>query len=86
MTKLLEAYLKFAKKNKEKLQKATSDAAYDCETYFECFYDAANDEVYLNCDVAGDITVHLSTPEELDEYQETLDKCVDTIDEESSLD
>lgn len=86
MTKLFEAYLKFVERNKEKLQKATSDTAYDCETYFECFYDAANDEVYLNCDVGCDITEHLSTPEELNEYQETLDKCVDIINEAATLD
>lgn len=36
MAKLLEAYLKFAKKNKEKLQKAVSADAYNNETFFEC--------------------------------------------------
>lgn len=41
MTKLLEAYLKFAKKNEAKLKEATSDYAYEEDTYFECYYDVA---------------------------------------------
>lgn len=33
MTKLLEAYLKFAKKNEAKLKEATSNYAYEEDTY-----------------------------------------------------
>lgn len=82
MTKLLEKYLEFTNKNKEKLQKATSSEAYDCETYFDCFYDGANNAIHLHYDVGCETEIDLWHPEELDEYQSKLDDCVNELNEE----
>lgn len=82
MTKLLEKYLEFTNKNKEKLQKATSPEAYDSETYFQCFYDGANDSIHLHYDVGCETETELFYPEELDEYQSKLDDCVNELNEE----
>lgn len=79
MTELLEAYLKFAKKNEAKLQKATSADAYGNDTFFKCFYDAAQDMVYLHYDVGEEFEGYISSPEEFDEYQGVLDDCVAEI-------
>ena len=86
MTKLLKAYLKFAQQNEAKLKEATSDYAYEEDTYFECYYDAARDLVQVHCHGGCEITDSLSTPEELDEYQEKLDGCVEELEFDKTLD
>lgn len=86
MTELLKEYLKFAKKNEAKLKEATSDYAYEEDTYFECYYDAARDLVQVHCHGGCEITDSLSTPEELDEYQEELDGCVEELEFDKTLD
>lgn len=83
MTALLTKYLEFTTQNKEKLQKATSAEAYECDNYFECFYDGGNDEIYLHSHAYhGEIVTHLTKPEELNEYESELNDCVTLINEE----
>ena len=79
MTELLKAYLKFAKENKEKLQKAVSADAYTNDTFFECFYDAARDVIYLHYDVGEEVEGYILSPEEFAEYQGVLNDCVAEI-------
>lgn len=86
MTKLFEAYLKFVERNKKKLQKAVSADAYNNETFFKCFYDAARDVIYLHYDVDREFEGYISAPEEFDEYQSVLDDCVAEIEFAKTLD
>ena len=86
MTELLEAYLKFAKKHETKLQRAVSADAYNNDTFFECFYDAARDVIYLHYDVNEEFEGYISSPEEFDEYQGVLNDCVAEIKFAKTLD
>lgn len=81
MTEVLKAYLDFVKKNKEKMEKATSADAYNQETYFEMYYDATADVVLLHCDLAGEVETQLVDSEEINapSVQEELDNCVAEI-------
>lgn len=86
MTELFKAYLAFTTKNKEKLLEATSDYAYEEDAYFECFYDAARDSVYIHCHGGCEIADTLHTAEELEAYQANLDDIVKKIEYDKTLD
>lgn len=86
MTKLLKAYLEFTTKNKEKLLEATSDYAYEEDTYFECFYDATHDSVHIHCHGGCEIADTLHTTEELNGYQAELNDIVEEIEYGKILD
>ena len=53
MTKLLEAYLKFAKKNEAKLKEATSNYAYEEDTYLNATMTLR--EIQYRCIVMEDV-------------------------------
>ncbi len=86
MTELLKEYLKFAKKNEAKLQKAVSADAYNNHTFLECFYDATRDVIYLHYNVNEEYEGYISSPEEFFELQIVLDKCVAEIEFAKTLD